>query len=247
MKVLIIDDEQGVRSGLIQMMESYCQNVKEIAEASGVQEGLAKFSSFQPDILILDVEMQDGTGFDLLEQLGSLDTPVIFITAHNKYAVNAFRFCALDFLEKPVDVNELITALDKASDELKSNDIKQQFESLKEFMGNQQFEEKKIVLRDSKNIFFVKIQEILHCVASGSYTDFYLKNGTKITVSKPLKEYEHMLESFHFIRSHHSHLVNVNHIVRLDKTDGGSIVLDNGLMIPISQRKWDHVLKLLGI
>jgi two-component system LytT family response regulator len=247
MKILIVDDEPGIRDGLIQLLNSFCPEVSEIAEASGVEEGVAKMRSFQPDLLFTDVEMGDGTGFDLLEKIAPVGIPVIFITAHNKYAVNAFKFCAIDFLEKPIDVEDLIIALGKVNDELSARDIKLQFESLREFMGNQNTEDKKIVLRDSKNIFFVKISEILHCVASGSYTDFHLLDGRKITVSKPLKEYEQMLTPFNFIRTHNSHLVNIKQISRLDKTEGGSVVLENGESIPISQRKWEQVLKLLGV
>ena len=116
---------------------------------------------------------------------------------------------------------------------------------LREHMDNIQLSDKKIVLRDSKAMYFVKVLDIMRCEASGSYTDFYLLDNSKITVSKPLKEYEQMLEPFQFVRTHHSHLVNINRIKKLDKTDGGSVVLENDVHVPISQRKWEHVLKLI--
>ncbi len=137
--------------------------------------------------------------------------------------------------------------MEKVKEEQKVKDIKLQFQLLREFMDSNISEDKKIVFRDSTTIYFVKIKDILHCEASGSNTTFFLQDETKITVSKPLKEFENMLESDHFIRTHHSHLVNISQIKRLDKTDGGSVVLSNGVHVPISQRKWEQVLLLLNV
>lgn len=246
MKVLVIDDEPIIRDALIQMLNLYCENISNIKEATGVADGLEKIKTYQPDLIFLDVEMGDGTGFDLVGKLVAVETPIIFITAHNKYAVDAFKFCAIDFLTKPIDPEELIIAFDKAKKQIKNADLSAQFRLLQQLLQNNN-EEKKIILKDSTTIYFIKISNILNCIASGSYTDFYLLDGSKITVSKPLKEYEQMLKQFKFIRSHHSHLVNMHHIQKLDKQDGGSIVLNNGSKVPISQRKWDQVIKLLGL
>ena len=246
MRILIVDDEPNIREGLVQLLQLFCKEVSEITEASSVEEGILKFNEFKPDLMFTDIELSDGTGFDLVAKLGPIETPVIFITAHNKYAVEAFKFCAIDFLTKPIAPEELMTAVEKAKNQIKNNDLSAQLKLFKQLLEHSN-DEKKIVLKDSKSVYFVKINDILHCVASGSYTDFHLLDGTKITVSKPLKEYEQMLASFNFIRSHHSHLVNISHINKLDKQDGGSIVLNNGIELPISQRKWEKVLKMLSI
>lgn len=245
MKVVIVDDEAAIREGLIQLLSSFCPDITSIREASGVNDALILIEDETPDILFSDVEMGDGTGFDLAKSIGTVDFPIIFITAHNKYALEAFKFCAIDFIVKPIDPEDLIEAVRRAKELIKSKDISKQFAMLREYMDNSQLSDKKIVLRDSKALYFVKILDILRCEASGSYTDFYLLDKSKITVSKPLKEYEQMLEPYQFVRTHHSHLVNINRIKRLDKTDGGSIVLENDFHVPISQRKWEHVLKLI--
>lgn len=245
MKVVIVDDEAAIREGLTQLLASFCPDINSIREASGVNEALKLIDEEIPDILFSDVEMGDGTGFDLAQKIGKVDFPIIFITAHNKYALEAFKFCAIDFIVKPIDPEDLIEAVRRAKELIKSKDISKQFAMLREHMDNSQLSDKKIVLRDSKALYFVKILDIMRCEASGSYTDFYLLDNSKITVSKPLKEYEQMLESFQFVRTHHSHLVNINRIKRLDKTDGGSVVLENDVHVPISQRKWEHVLKLI--
>ena len=220
--------------------------VSEVYEAVGVESGIRIIKEIGPDIVFLDVEMDDGTGFDLINKLGHCDFQLVFITAHDKYAVNAFKLSAIDFLLKPIDIDDLVKTLEKAKEAIKTKDISNQLDVLKNSLSELKANDQKIVLKDNKSMYFVRISDIFNCEAEGSYTTFYLTDNTKIVVSKPLKEYEALLEPFGFIRTHNSHLVNTQKISRLDRMDGGILILENGNNVPVSQRKWEQILKILN-
>ena len=246
MKVLIIDNEASIRIGLKSQLESFCPEIATITVATGVATGFAAIENFQPDIVFLDVEMDDGTGLDLLKKLGNYDFQLIFITAHNKYAVDAFKFSAIDFLLKPVDSDDLIASVEKAMLNLKNKNLKEQIQVLNESMNAISLEHKKIVLKDKDSIYFLKVDDIIRCHAEGPYTEFYISTGQKITISKTLKEYEEMLEPFGFVRAHHSHLINIRKIIRFDKTDGGNLIMENNDEVPVSQRKKEHLMEMIA-
>ena len=244
MKVLIVDNDEILRLGLRTLLLQI-EIVTDIDEASGVEAGIKILETIKPDVVLLDVEMDDGTGFDFLRRLTNYKFQVIFITSHNKYAVEAFKFSALDFVQKPIDSQDLRQALFRANDVVKSNDLIGQIKVLQNALSGIKNDDQKIVLRDNKSLYFVKVNDILSCEAQGSYTTFYILGGDKIVVSKSIKEYETLLDPFGFIRTHNSYLVNPKKIVRLDKSDGGFLVLENGSRVPISQRKWDQILSIL--
>ncbi len=246
MKTLIIDNEENIRTGLIKQLKAFCHSVKEIKEATGVENGINAISEFKPDLVFLDVEMDDGTGIELIKRLGNFNFQLIFITAHDKYAINAFKLSAIDFLLKPIDAEDLILAVSKAEKNLKSKTLELQFQILQESLSSITINEKKIVLKDNESIYFVKVSDIVHCKAEGPYTEFYLTPQQKITISKSLKEYEELLEPFGFIRTHHSHLINIKRIVRFDKADGGTLILENKQEVPVSQRKREQIMELLN-
>ena len=247
MKVLIIDNEEPIRAGLRMQLETYCPEIETIQEATGVVTGLKAIDNFQPDVVFLDVEMDDGTGMDLLKKLGNnYHFQLIFITAHNKYAVDAFRFSAIDFLLKPIDTDDLIISLEKAKLQLKNKDLKAQIQVLNDSMSTISLEHKKIVLKDKDSIYFIKVNDIIRCHAEGPYTEFFIADGKKITISKNLKEYEEMLEPFGFIRAHHSHLINIRKIIRFDKTDGCNLIMENNDEVPVSQRKKDNLMEMIA-
>lgn len=246
MKVLIIDNEAPILAGLRIQLETYCPEMTALQEATGVATGLQAIENFQPDIVFLDVEMDDGTGFDLLKQLGSYNFQLIFITAHNKYAVDAFRFSAIDFLLKPIDTDDLLSSLEKAISNLKNKNLKEQIQVLNESLNAISLEHKKIVLKDKDSIYFIKVNDIIRCHAEGPYTEFFVTGGQRITISKNLKEYEEMLEPFGFIRAHHSHLINIRKIIRFDKTDGCNLIMENNDEVPVSQRKKEHLLEIIA-
>lgn len=246
MRTLIIDNEEQVRIGLKKQLMVLCPSVTQIKEANGVASGLQQIADFKPELVFLDVEMDDGTGIELIQKLKHFDFQLIFITAHDKYAVNAFKLSAIDFLLKPIDAEDLIKAVEKAREHLKNRSLEFQFQILQESLSSITIHEKKIVLKDSESIYFVKVSDIVHCKAEGPYTEFYLIPQQKITISKSLKEYEELLEPYGFVRTHHSHLINIKRIVRFDKANGGTLILENKQTVPVSQRKREQIMELLN-
>lgn len=244
MRLLIVDNEPNIREGIVHMVAEYCPEITEIIQADGVATGLQLIEIKTPDVLLLDVELDDGTGMDLLSKLDRVNFEVIFITAHNKYAVDAFRFSAIDFLTKPIDPSELRSAIDKVLKRKDKDSLAQQIEVLQANM-NKLTKGEKIVLKDINSIYFVEIADIIRCQSDAQYTEFHLVDHQRIVVSKTLKDYEELLSPYGFIRTHHSHLVNVRKIVRFDKADGGTLILQNNQEVPISQRKKAAILSLL--
>jgi two-component system, LytTR family, response regulator len=245
MKLLIIDNEVHLRNGLKLLLEAFCPEVEIIAEADGVKTGLEAIKSLKPDIVLLDVEMDDGTGFDLMKQVDVPNFQLIFVTAHNKYAIDAFQFSAIDYLLKPVDPEALQKSIQKAIAQIQSRNLKKQIDFLLQQINGKNEQEKRIVLKDIANIYFVKINDILYCEAEGTYTKFVLQGFNPILVSKTMKEYEAILEPLGFLRTHNSFLANPNKINMYDKTEGGSLILEGGYSIPVSQRKKDAILSIL--
>lgn len=246
MKILIIDNETDLRSTLKNLLQLCDIDQLSIDEADGVQSGLHKIKTFDPDIVFLDIEMNDGTGFDLLTQLQHIDFQLIVTTAHDAYAIRAFKFSAIDYLLKPIDPDELEASIQKATENLHGNDLKLQLQILMQQISSNTDVNKKIVLNDKRNTYFIKISDILYCEADGPYTKFFIANESPILVSKSLKDYDDMLSNYGFIRTHHSYLVNATKIKMLDKKDGGILILDDGNHVPISQRKRDAVLDWLS-
>jgi two-component system, LytTR family, response regulator len=245
MKILIIDNEIALRHSLKKMIVLLVGTEVDIEEAEGVVEGLHKINVFAPDIVFLDIEMDDGTGFDLLNQVHSPNFQLIFTTAHNQYAIEAFKFSAIDYLLKPISPSALQISINRAKTNLKGKDLKGQLEVLMQQVAHKNEHDKKIVLRDSESMYFIKVADILFCEAEGPYTKFYFSNLAPITISKNLKEFEQMLEPLGFIRTHHSYLANPDKITLYDKTDGGALILEGGQSVPVSQRKKDAVLSYL--
>ncbi len=228
------------------MIEKFCPQVTQLNEAHGIQSGLEAISKYNPELIFLDVELDEGTGMDLLSKLNEYSFEVVFITAHNKYAVDAFKFSAIDFILKPIGLEDLLNAFHKAKTQLANKDLLKQLSILKESFVSLSSPDKKIVLKDSGTMHFIKVSDIILCKAEGNYTEFYLANKQKLVTSIMLKEYEAMLESYNFIRTHHSYLVNIKKIIRFDKADGGTLLLENNHVAPVSQRKKDIVLEALS-
>ena len=245
MKVLIVDNEPNLRRSCRDLLNLLFPQLEEIHEAEGVQTALEKILDLDPDIVLLDVEMDDGTGFDLMGQINKPRFELIFITAHDKYAINTFQFSAIDYLLKPVDPILFKKSIDKAISNAKSHDFKLQIDFLLNQINGIHDQDRRIVLKDISNIHYVKVSEILYCEAKGNYTQFYIEDEKPILVSKILKEYEQLLEPLGFIRTHNSYLLNPHKVKKYDKEDGGSLILENGDAVPLSQRRKESVLALL--
>lgn len=246
MKILIIDNEPELRSVLAKMITNAHPSPVSIQDAGGVAEGLQKIQEFSPDIVFLDIEMEDGTGFDLLKQVPYPSFQLVFTTAHNKYAIQAFKFSALDYLLKPIDPAELRTSMERAVAQISKSNLAGQLAVMMQQLYPKAEGEKKIVLNDKQSTYYIKVSDIIFCEAEGPYTKFYIAGTNPILISKNLKEYEELLAPSGFVRTHHSYIANPDKIKLYDKTDGGALILEGGYNIPISQRRKDLVMAALG-
>jgi two-component system LytT family response regulator len=239
---IIVEDQPSIREGLKKMISLYSPEVKLVGEAESVESGLEIFGAIRADLAFLDIEMQDGTAFDLLKSLKPPIPHVIFVTAHDKYAVEAFKLSAVDYLLKPIDREDFLSAIEKA----KSAIGQERNDRLQLLVENFTESKKKIVLKDAENIHVVAVGEIIRCEAEGSYTMFFTGDKRKITISKTMKEYDRLLSSYGFLRIHHSHLVNLNHIKRFNKTHDHAVLMSNGDKLPVSFRKRDRLIQALS-
>ncbi|HEX8561608.1 MAG TPA: LytTR family DNA-binding domain-containing protein [Flavobacterium sp.] len=246
LRAVVIDDIEAIRKKNIAMIKGNCPSVSVIGQADSVQSGVNLIRQLLPDIVFLDVDMPDGTGFDLLRQLKPVSFRVIFITGYEDYAIKAFRFSAIDYLLKPLDVNELTDAVKKAEESLgkeifdvKLNNLFANLERPKDLQ--------KLLLRTADRIYSVNIQDIVNCESDKNYTTFHFINGPKIIVSTNLKEYEALLSPYNFFRTHQSHLINMAYFNHFIKSDGGNtIVMTNKHTIPLSVRKKEEFLSMLA-
>jgi two-component system, LytTR family, response regulator len=246
---VVIDDDANLRKGLIQLMEQYAPNIKIIGEADSVQTGVETIELYRPQVVFLDIHLGDGTGFDILEQIaqkyGKSTTQVIFITAHEEYAIKAFRFSALDFLLKPVDPEDLMKVIEKINSVANTNQNYSNIDLLLENMRKNTDNFKRIALSNSDGVHLYEINDIIRCESEDNYTKFYIKDNKPVLISKTLKEYEDLLSGYGFERIHQSHLINVAYLKSYIKKDGGYVVMGDNAHLPISQRKKDRLLEIL--
>ncbi|MEX0967505.1 MAG: LytTR family DNA-binding domain-containing protein [Bacteroidia bacterium] len=243
-KAIIIDDERKSGENLKALIEKYCKHLKVIATADSVESGIEAIANEKPQLVFLDIELNNGTGFDILSSLDSTDFEVIFTTAFEQYALKAIKFAAVDYLLKPIDVEELTAAVFKAEERLNHREANKNFEVLMQNLKSASSNHK-IALPTTQGLTFVPVSHILRCEADGSYTWFYFKDGRKLIVSKKIKEYEELLSAYGFYRVHHSHLVNMEEIEKYVRGDGGYVVMTDGTMVDVSKRKREHFLAAL--
>jgi len=242
-KVLIIDDEKRIRDFVKRLVDSFGFDVQVFTDGENVETGIAAIKREKPDIVFLDIQMPDGTGFDLLNQIGEKQFELIFITAFQEYAIMAIKFSALDYILKPIDAEELRTALQNALDtiDFKKDDV--QYEALTQNLTTNQ--KRKLVLKTQESVHVVDLNEIIRCEADKNYTFFYLNNGKKILVSRTLKDFELLLSNHGFFRVQQSHLINLEYIERYDKQEGGSVIMKDGAPVPLSAAKKDQFFQIL--
>lgn len=243
-RTIIIDDEKRQQQSIEKMVKMYCRDLNIVAKADGVKSGEIVIRKHKPDLVLLDIQLGDGSGFDLLEKFDPAPFRVIFITAFDRFAIKAFRFNALDYLLKPIDPDELCQAASKASAVLQK-DFNLQLENLKHFLRTENKNNGKIIVKTHDNIYLLSVQDILYCESDSNYTRFNLTGGKQLMVSATLKDYEDMLAESGFFRLHKSFLVNMRYVSRFEKAEGGSVVLDGEVKIPVASRKRDELLQLL--
>lgn len=246
LKLIIADDVENVRQSLAKDIAIYCPNVKLVASVDGVNPAIKAIKEHKPDVVLLDVEMRDGTGFDVLKEFPSPSFKVIFITAYQHYSLEAFRFSALDYILKPVDPDLLKEAIEKATDIIDREKLTLKIESFMQNMQEENRDLKKIVLKTSESIHVTNLKDILYCEASSGYTTFYLNDSSRIVVTKPLTDYDDMLSDKNFIRIHQTYLINLHHIKRYEKGDGGFVILANNAKLPVSTRKKEYLMQVLS-
>lgn len=244
-KCLIVDDEKNNRENLSQLLNNYCSHAQIVGEADCVDTALVKVKELNPDLVFLDIKMPHKNGFQLLEQLTNINFEVIIVTAYNEYAINAIRFCAIDYLLKPIDIEELISAVDRVSKQIvekKDNDRLR--ELIKQLNANTE-QQKKIALPGLDKTEFVCIDEIVRFEADNNYCHVYFLNQSRQTLCKTLKSYEELLTIHGFIRTHQSHLINTKHLVAFHKSGGGCIEMKDSFKVPISRARKKQVLELI--
>lgn len=244
LRTLIVDDEKHAREMLITALTICCIDTEVIGTAATVEDAVQKANVQKPDLILLDINLPDGTGFEVLDKIVDKKTSIIFVTAYDHYAVKAFKFSAVDYIVKPVDIDELEFAIEKAKEQKETNDLGHKLKVLIDNMNNSGSEEKKIVLKTQESIHIVKVGEIIHCISDQNYTEFYLTNKRKFIVSRTIKEFEAILRDYGFFRPHQSHIINVNRISHFDKTDGGALVMEDSTNVPVSKRKRSELFDL---
>ncbi|MEM6846261.1 MAG: LytTR family DNA-binding domain-containing protein [Bacteroidota bacterium] len=238
---ILIDDELHCLETLQWQLMSYCPWVKIIGRYLSAQEALSALKQ-KPDVAFVDIEMPHMNAFEMLEALNPIDFQLIFTTAYDEYAVKAFKVNAIDYLLKPIDKNELIAAVQKVE---RSPVNKHQYQALKQFLQSQHSEAERITFSTQEGLEVVAIQDIIRCQSDSNYSDILLVDGQKITISRTLKEVEEMLKAYSFFRVHHSHLVNLWHVRKYLRGDGGTLLMSDQSQVSVARSRKEQLLNLL--
>lgn len=245
LRAIIVDDEPKSLQNLKILAEEFAPNLKVVALCNNVADALVTIRTEKPDIVFLDIQMNNETGFDLLSRAENIDFEVIFVTAYSEFAIKAFKFSAIDYLLKPIDPEELKAAIKKVENK-RPGKIAGRWNILQDNLIGTTGDNSKIALPSPEGLMFVKIRDIFYCKASSNYTIFYLADNRNSMVCKTLKEYEELLATYDFFRIHHSYLVNLNAIKKYVKGDGGYVVLNNNVTLEVSKRKRSDFLERLA-
>jgi len=246
---LLIDDDQHLRQGMKSLLERHAPEIRIIGEAESVKTGIEAIENWKPQVVFLDIHLNDGTGFDILEEVakknGKLNSHIVFITAHEQYALKAFKFSALDYLLKPVDPEELKKSVVKIKEVLEKNTSFDHIDLLLENIRKKVDHFKRIALSTADGIHLFEISDIIRCESQDNYTQFFIKNHKPLLISKTLKEYEELLMEHGFERIHQSHLINLSYLKSYIKTDGGYVIMGDNARLPIAQRKKERLQELI--
>ncbi|MEO7121193.1 MAG: LytTR family DNA-binding domain-containing protein, partial [Ginsengibacter sp.] len=243
------DDETPSRNFLTKMLQQYFPEISIVGDAATVEEGLEKIRECDPNIVFLDIQLKEKTGFDLLNSLSEIKFNLVFTTAFDQYAIKAFRFNAIDYLLKPIVISELIEAMNKAKQRITASQsaTREQVDQLCKDIKNPQKIHEQISVPSADGFIIIPLREIIYCHASSNYTEFHLIDKKRLTSSYTLKHYDEILTSQSFFRAHRSYLINLAHVKMFRKADGGNIVMSNGDEIELAQTHKDEFLRLLNI
>ena len=236
-RTILIDDEEHVRENLKQILTSNFKNIEIVGEGNSVDSAIQIIKETAPDLVFLDIDLSDGSGFTVLDNINSINFKVIFVTAFNEHAIKAFQYNALDYILKPIDVDLLQVAISKVKDKatkelITRNEVKELIENLSRTESD-----KKLILKDKEYNYYIRVGDIMRCEADGNYTTIYCTEQDKIVVSYPLKKYVSMLPESLFFRVHQSNLINLAFVKKVLKEDSGIVVMNDGSKIPIARRR----------
>lgn len=245
-KVILIDDEKNALEMMEWLLKTYCPQATIVAMCRSAEEGISAINQYQPDVVFLDIEMPRMNGFDMLEQFDELFFDVVFCTAYDQFALKAFKYSALNYLLKPVDPDDLIATMSRI-EKIKTVPTREQFELLIQNMKpTEKVTPQRIALTHNDGLIFVRTSDILYCEAESNYTCVHLADGKKIVVSKVLKDLDEALSGPDFFRVHGSYLVNLNHIKRFVRGEGGYLVMDNDTTISVSRSRRQEFIELFS-
>lgn len=244
MKTVLIDDEENNLLNLQGLLTRLCPEVEVVATARSADAGRQVILQHKPELLFLDIQMPEKSGFDLLQSLPGYDFDVIIVTAYDQFGIQAVKFSAIDYLLKPVDSTELREAVNKVIAKRKTQASRQQIENLLHFLREEK-NDHRIALNTQKETRFVPVNQIVRCESNNNYTSVFLLSKEKIVVSRPIFEFEEMLSSYAFIRCHQSHLVNKRYVKSWMKDDGSYLLMEDGSQVPVSRNKKEYLMQVL--
>ncbi|HVM88261.1 MAG TPA: LytTR family DNA-binding domain-containing protein [Puia sp.] len=244
-KAVIIDDEKNCRDTLQWQVAKYCPQIEIIATADNAESGLSLIRNKKPALIFLDVEMPGKNGFDMLEELKEINFHIIFTTGFEQYAIRAIKFGALDYLVKPIDKDELITAVGKLNSQFSHTSLEQIKTLLEQLKKHKDISSQKIALPTLHGFELVLLTNIIVCESNSNYTQVRLASGEQLLISRTLKEIEELLDMYPFFRVHHSFLVNLAYATRYIKGEGGSLILSDNITVPVSRTKKENLLRLI--
>lgn len=241
---VIVDDEPAIRDLNTKIIENKFDNIEVIGSFGTVADAVDFINKTKPQLLILDIRLTDGTGFNIIQKIEKYNYALIFVTAYNEFAIKAIKFSAIDYILKPIDEKEFCEAINRAIQTIDNSKLPQQVETFFNYY-EKKTQSRRIVLKTTEAINVVDVSDIIFCRSESNYTTFYLNDNSKIMVSRVMKEYEEMLSEYGFFRPHHSFLANLQYITKLDKSDGGFLIMKNGKEIPVSLRRKKKLIEIL--
>jgi len=246
LRAIVIDDEEDGRETLVYSLKEVCPHVRVVSEADSAQSGSNAIREHKPDLIFLDIEMPSGSGFDMLQNFGDIDFDIIFTTAYDQYAIKAFKFSAVDYLLKPINLQDLKTAVEMVEQKRVAMEGNKRYEILKDNLEDRENAFHRLALPTSDGLEFVELKNLIRCEASGNYTMFYLGSGKKIIVGKTLKDYEELLAEHNFFRTHKSHLINLDYMNKYVKGVGGYVIMTDGTEVEVAKRRKEAFLDRLS-
>ena len=244
-RTVLVDDEIDSIRVLETLLETNCPDVGIVGKADGVETALLAIQTLRPDLVFLDIEMKQGNAFDLLNQLQPLGFQVIFVTAFDNYAVRAFKYSAVDYLLKPVDADDLRSAVERVTLRSQEKNVMDQMKVLLESMGTFQLSQQKMAVPTITGLLFIAVRDIVRFEAKGGYTVIHLSNSEQILATRNIKDYEDLLPGNIFYRIHNSHIINLQKIEKYQKGRGGYVIMEDGTAIEVASRRREEFLRLL--